>query len=192
MSCQKYFLLIRVGCYLAAGLVKKKFQNSFGVRKRERKEINMGFLTRLFGGYKRNGTEMVERYEAETLPTPAGVNIPENFGYIHFKAYKYLKLGPDAYSAQDALGMPPNGAPPPLLALVEQGCRQIVNWKGLSPERPLQGLGIKGFYRMIEVFHFKVSEQSATFGNDGNVMDKMTIKHSVTGEQIALYNLVKK
>lgn len=70
--------------------------------------------------------KMVERYEAETLPPPAGVKPPQHFGYIHFKAYKYLKIGPDAYSAQDALGMPPMGAPPRLLALVEQGCRQIV------------------------------------------------------------------
>jgi len=136
--------------------------------------------------------EMIEHYEVETLPPPEGVNPPEHFGYIHFKAYKYLKIGPDAYSAQDALGMPPRGALPSLLALVEQGCRQIVDWRGLSPERPLQGLGINGFYRMIEVFHFKLAEQSATFGDDGSVMDKMTIKHSVTGEQITLYNLVKK
>jgi len=136
--------------------------------------------------------EMVERYEAETLPPPAGVTPPEYFGYIHFKAYKYLKIGPNAYSAQDALGMPPTGAPPPLLALVEQGCRQIVDWRGISPERPLQGLGIKGFYRLIEVFHFKVIGQSATFLANGSVMDKMTIKHSVTGEEITLFNLVKK
>jgi hypothetical protein len=136
--------------------------------------------------------EMVERYEAETLPPPAGVKPPEHFGYIHFKAYKYLKIGPDAYSSQDALGMPPQGAPPHLLALVEQGCRQIVDWRGISPETPLQGLGINGFYRLIEVFHFKVVGQSATFGDDDSVMDKMTIKHGVTGEEITLYNLVKK
>jgi len=136
--------------------------------------------------------EMVERYEAETLPPPAGIEPPDHFGYIHFKAYNYVKIGPEAYSDQDAFGMPPKGAPPHLLALIELGCRQIVDWKGISSDRPLQGLGISGFYRMIEVFHFEMVRQSATFGDDGSVMDKITIKHSVTGEEITLFNLVKK
>jgi hypothetical protein len=119
--------------------------------------------------------EVVECYDAENLQPPAGVDPPEHFGYIHFKAYRYLRIGPDAYRAQDSLGMPPKGAPPHLIALIEHGCRQIVDWRGILPERPLQGLGVNGFYRMIEVFHFTLARQSAKYRDDGSVMDKMTI-----------------
>jgi len=136
--------------------------------------------------------EMVEKYEAEMLPPPPGVEPPENFGYIHFKAYSYLKRGQTAYQRQDAVGMPPENAHPSLLATIEQGCRQIVEWRGITPEKPLQDIGIDGFYQLIKLFHFKVAGQSALFGDDGTIMDKMVIKHTVSGEELTLYNMVKK
>ncbi len=136
--------------------------------------------------------EMLERYEAEVTPPPSGLKPPEHFGYIHFKAYSYLKMGPEAYRGQDAFGLPPENASPSILDLIEQGCRQIVDWKGITSESPLQGLGINGFYRLAELFHFNVTGQEASFGNDGTVTDKMMIKHRVTGEELTLYNRVKK
>lgn len=136
--------------------------------------------------------DMAERYEAEMIPPPAGLNPPVQFWYIHFKAFSYLKMGTDAYRANDALGMPPENTLPTILAVIEQGCRQIVDWRGITQERPLQELGINGFYRLIELFHFVIADQIATFGDNGNVMDKMTIRHGVTGEEITLFNLVNK
>lgn len=133
---------------------------------------------------------MVERYRAEAPPPPEGLDIPEKFGYIHFKSFSYLARGPEAYRAQDAMGMPPEGTPPSTLAVLDKGCRQILNWKGIQPDNPLTGLGIDGFYRLIDLFHFKVVQQSALHQNNGAIVDKMQINHVMSGEEITLYNLV--
>ncbi len=135
--------------------------------------------------------EMIERYEAETLPPPSGLNLPEFFGYIHYKAYSYLARGPEAYRQQDGLGMPPEDASPDTLAILEKGCRLILEWHGIASERPLKGIGINGFYRLIELFHFDLVVQRATPEKDGTILDKMLIKHVVTGEEMTLYNEVK-
>ena len=135
-------------------------------------------------------SDAVERYEAEMLPHPPGIKPPEHYGYIHYKAYSYLKKGPAVYRRQDAFGMPSENTPLSILSVIEQGCRQIQEWKGITPESPLKGLGINGFYRLIELFHFKVVGQSASFGDDGTVMDKMTIKHAVSDWELTLYNMV--
>ena len=135
--------------------------------------------------------KIIERYEAEMLPPPSGLKIPEKFGYIHFKAYSYLARGPEAYRKQDAFGMPPEGTSLSIFAMIDQGCRQILEWRGIDETRPLEGLGINGFYRLIELFHFESIGQSATFNKDGTVLDKMKIKHAVTDEEMTLYNMVK-
>lgn len=132
-----------------------------------------------------------ERYEAETSPPPPGVEVPKMFLYIHFKAYSYLVQGPDAYRAQDALGMPPKGASPFVLALIERGCRQILEWKGIDPRKPLESIGINGFYRLMDLFHFEVVGHSASSSDDGTFLDKMMVRHVVTGEEMILYNRVK-
>jgi hypothetical protein len=133
---------------------------------------------------------MVERYRAEAPRPPEGLDIPEKFGYIHFKSFSYLARGPEAYRAQDAMSMPPEGTSPSTLALLDKGCRQILDWKGIQPDNPLTGLGIDGFYRLIDLFHFKVVQQSALHQNNGAIVDKMKISHVMSGEEITLFNQV--
>ena len=135
--------------------------------------------------------ELFERYQKEKPPPPSGLKPPQDFGYIKFKAYSYLKMGPEFYSRNDALGMPPEKASSHTLDLVEQGCKQILEWRGIAPERPLEGIGINGFYRLIELFHFKVVEQKAIPEADGTFLDEMLIKHVVSGEEMTLFNKVK-
>lgn len=135
--------------------------------------------------------KIIERYEAETLPPPSGLNVPEMFPYIHFKAYSYLAQGPDTYRKRDAFGMPPKSASTFALGLIKQGCEQILKWRGILPQKPLESIGIQGFYLLTELLHFKVIEQSATSNGDDMILDKMIIKHAVTGEEVILYNLVE-
>lgn len=134
---------------------------------------------------------MVERYQAETRPPPSGLKLPEKFVYIHYKAYSYLARGPVVYRAQDALGMPPEDTSPAILAVIEHGCMQILKWKGIEPVNPLESIGINGFYRLMDLFHFKVIAQSAVSGKNGTLLDKMKVQHSITGEILTLYNQLK-
>ncbi|TVQ41557.1 MAG: hypothetical protein EA384_00150 [Spirochaetaceae bacterium] len=136
-------------------------------------------------------SDELERYRAQRSQPPAGVQIPDGFGYVQFKAFLYLELGPEGYRERDALQMPPADWPQSALEAIGHGCRQLFHWRGLSAEAPLEGIGIDGFYRLIRMFHFRVAQQTAlTTDEDDCITDRMSIRHIVTGKELTLYNRV--
>ena len=46
--------------------------------------------------------------------------------------------------------------------LIDLAVPQIINYKGLTFERPLEGLGIGGFYYFMSLFYFERKRQLAT------------------------------
>ena len=120
---------------------------------------------------------------AENAPPPA-------FMYLLSKARRYVKLGPQGYRADDALGMPPEDCPEPVLAAIRCGMEQLCALRGWSRDEPLEGIGIDGFYALLRTLHFEVEFQLASQLDDGTFLDEMHMRHSVTGRHIVLYNKV--
>ena len=56
-------------------------------------------------------------------------------------------------------------------------------------ERPLEGLGIGGFYYFMSLFYFERRRQLAT-RFEGYTMDSMLMKNSITGDEMWLANKV--
>ena len=75
--------------------------------------------------------------------------------------------------------------------LIDLAVPQIINYKGLTFDRPLEGLGIGGFYYFMFLFYFERRRQLAT-SFEGYTMDSMLIKHSITGDEMWLVNKVAK
>ena len=75
--------------------------------------------------------------------------------------------------------------------LIKKGLPQIINYKGLSFERPLEGLTIRGFYFLLHLFYFKRSRQIAHFF-DNYTIDHILIKNTITGDEMWLTNKVSK
>ena len=73
--------------------------------------------------------------------------------------------------------------------LIDLAVPQIINYKGLTFERPLEGLGIGGFYYFMSLFYFERKRQLATLF-EGYTIDSMLMKHSVTGDEMWLANKV--
>ena len=73
--------------------------------------------------------------------------------------------------------------------LIDLAVPQIINYKGLVFERPLEGLGIGGFYYFMFLFYFERKRQLAT-RFEGHTMDSMLMKHSITGDEMWLVNKV--
>jgi hypothetical protein len=73
--------------------------------------------------------------------------------------------------------------------LIDLAVPQIIDYKGLIFERPLEGLGIGGFYYFMSLFYFERRRQLAT-RFEGYTMDSMLMKHSVTGDEMWLVNKV--
>jgi hypothetical protein len=73
--------------------------------------------------------------------------------------------------------------------LIDLAVPQIINYKGLTFDRPLQGLGIGGFYYFMFLFYFERKRQLAT-RIEGHTIDSMLMKHSITGDEMWLVNKV--
>ncbi len=116
------------------------------------------------------------------------------YGYIEQKAIRYLEVGYIAYSKTDAFHQPGEELTPDVVEMLVSGCEQIKSQKGLTPEQPLESLGIGGLYRLMKMFHFKfVRQEIYQIGKDF-IIDKILFEHQVTGEkqQIELFNKVDK
>ncbi len=75
--------------------------------------------------------------------------------------------------------------------LIDLAVPQIINYKGLTFDRPLEGLGIGGFYYFMFIFYFERKRQLAS-RFEGYTMDSMLMKHSITGDEMWLANKVDK
>ncbi len=126
----------------------------------------------------------------EAPPRPAGFEAPALFLYIHYKAWRFLKVGPDEYRLDDALQQPPATWGPETIAAVTRGCEQFLQYRGTTPDEPLEGVGIDGFYQLLQLFHFKAASQALLDHPSGMMLDRMEMRHVVDGRTIVLYNLV--
>ena len=68
---------------------------------------------------------------------------------------------------------------------------QIINYKGLTFDRALEGLTIRGFYYFMYLFYFERTRQLATFF-DNYTIDHILLKNTITGHEMWLANKVKK
>ena len=73
--------------------------------------------------------------------------------------------------------------------LIDLAVPQIIDYKGLVFERPLEGLGIGGFYYFMSLFYFERKRQLMT-RFEGHTMDSMLMKHSITSDEMWLVNKV--
>jgi len=130
----------------------------------------------------------------QSMPPEYRQTAEENgYVYIYTKAYLYLQMGPDVYRKQDPFKLPAVDSDPEDLAAIESGCRQILDGDGFSAERPLKRIGISGFYRLLELFHFSMVRQSigGKASSGKGFVDKMLMRHVMDERLINLYNEVQ-
>jgi hypothetical protein len=123
---------------------------------------------------------------------PSNVSLPRKYGYIRTKACLYLQRGPDYYRQNDYFSMPSEEWSDTDIQLLERGCRQVQNWMGGSPDRPFTGLGIHGFYKLMQLFHYERQKQALIDANPDVMLDRIEFTHAVSGDSITLYNAVGK
>jgi hypothetical protein len=120
--------------------------------------------------------------------------VENHYAYIYSKAQLYLRLGPGRYRKADYRGYPPveweEEYGKELYDVLESGCRQVLAFKGLTPETAFEGLGICGFNRLIWLFHFGLEMQSANPLPGGGFIDRMNLKHTMNDMKMILYNKV--
>lgn len=112
------------------------------------------------------------------------------FPYIFTKAYYFLRDGPELYKKNDAFNLPDNSFSDIDIENIKIGCKQILIGKGFRKENPLEGIGIRGFYRLFELFHFEMSNQKSYKIENGKRLNKITFEHNEDKSKIVCYNIV--
>jgi hypothetical protein len=116
---------------------------------------------------------------------------PGDFVYMHSKASRYITLGPHLYRSQDAMGRPGPTLSFDQLDTLLRGVQQVLQWKGLTPETALEGVGLEGFSHLVDLFHFRVMERSSSPLPGGKILDRVLIEHIMHGpeRQVTLFNV---
>jgi hypothetical protein len=103
----------------------------------------------------------------------------------------YLKMGPEKYRRQDFFSMPDIEWQEGDLEVIAVGCRQILEGKGFTPEKPFTGLDITGFRQLFSLFHFEKTARETSKPAKGKFLDKIEMQHLVDGGKVTYYNLVE-
>ena len=81
----------------------------------------------------KNRKEKIEVDETTSIGT---------YGYIEYKALRFLKVGHEKYTTGDAFGQPGKNLTSKTLRLLKSGCEQIRDHRGLTAETSFVGLDI--------------------------------------------------
>jgi len=119
--------------------------------------------------------------------------IAENFyEYIRTKAKRYIDIGFNEYRKADAFNQPSCTMTKERLLQLIRGCKQVIGYRGQTPETAFKGLEIQGFYQLMELLHFQVIKQRIEkMKSKGDIVDELHIEHIMSGQKMKLYNKVK-
>ena len=122
------------------------------------------------------------------------IALDNRFPYIYAKVDLYLKIGTDKYRKQDFFNQPDISLNKDELLLIEVGCTQILEGKGVVKEEPFIGLGISGFRILFNLFHFDTirhKSKSVTIQGKKGMLDEMHLEHVIDKQEIIYYNWVQ-
>ncbi|MSP70276.1 MAG: hypothetical protein EXR20_08390 [Bacteroidetes bacterium] len=118
--------------------------------------------------------------------------ILNQFPYIFTKAELYFKIGPDNYRKEDFFQQPPLNLDTVDMESIRYGCEQIIEGRGFDYKTPLQGLGVSGFYRLMELFHFQFESRKTKYSfkyeEEKGALDIMTFTHQMDDRKATLFH----
>ena len=118
--------------------------------------------------------------------------ILNQFPYIFTKAELYLKIGLDNYRKEDFFEQPPLNLDTVDMESIRNGCEQIIEGRGFDYKTPLQGLGVSGFYRLMELFHFQFESRKTKYSfiyeEEKGALDIMTFTHQMDDRKATLFH----
>jgi len=134
---------------------------------------------------KENGFIRKEKFDDWVFPGPYGHSIG---AFPLAKARCFLRMAPAAFSERCRTFF---DICPATVDKARFALEQLVAGKGFSPEDPLTGIGVEGFYAMITILEYRPVAQCAAFHEDF-ILDRMVVSHGVNGEEITLFNRIER
>lgn len=130
---------------------------------------------------------VAEQFESEASQPPSGLEVPDGYTYMRYKAFRYLSLGPHLYRSQDALSRPPPWWSPDRMAELAPGCEQLLAWKGLTPDTAFEELSASTLDDLCRLCHFDIQEGSIIHV-EGKPLLRVTARHEMYPDRaVTLY-----
>jgi hypothetical protein len=137
---------------------------------------------------------MNELFDSFT-PEQESYAIENEFPYVYSKASSFLVMGAEKYRANDFFKQPPLDFDEEDIAILQDGCRQVLAGVGMSVENPFTGLDVSGFSALMRMFHFESIGRKTKYGkllnNEKGALDCITFKHMVDGRTCEYFNFCK-
>ena len=115
--------------------------------------------------------------------------IANKYDLLRDKAIILKEKGLEGCRNDDAFNLKDIKLSKDAIDLIEKGLPQIIDYKGLTFDRALEGLTIGGFYYFMYLFYFERRRQLATFF-DNYTIDHILLKNTITGDEMWLANKV--
>lgn len=118
--------------------------------------------------------------------------IRSKYVYIFSKAELFLRSGYETYQKNDAFKQPDSNLTTDEIEILIDGCRQVIDGRGLTKERAFTNLDVAGFYTLMRLFHFEPISKETIHGFEmkgiKGALDKITFKHIMDAETTTLFN----
>lgn len=132
-------------------------------------------IDKLFG-------ELSEDYKA--------ILLENDFIYIFSKSIYFLKDGESIYRQKDYFKLPDHTYSPEDILAVKRGCNQIIRGYGFSKQNSFEDLGIRGLYKLFELFHYEMCNQKIVKKNNEYTIDKIKFHHKMKKTSLTCFNKV--
>lgn len=120
------------------------------------------------------------------------VALNNHLPYIFTKAEMFMRMGAEKYRKGDFFKQPDADYTPEDIDILKTGCKQILDGKGFSKDKPLKGLGVFGFSGLMLLFHFekesRVTDHSFEMEGKRGALDAITFRHLMDERRATLYN----
>jgi hypothetical protein len=132
-------------------------------------------INKLFG-------ELSEDYKA--------ILLENDFIYIFSKSIYFLKDGESVYRQKDYYKLPDHTYSPEDILAVKRGCNQIIRGYGFSKQNSFEDLGVRGIYKLFELFHYEMCNQKIVKKNNEYIIDKIEFHHKMKKTSLTCFNKV--
>ena len=122
---------------------------------------------------------------------PKAAEFEHKFQHLYLKSDEYVEIKVFKQLYDDKFDLKGKEISDDAIDLIEKGLPQIIDYKGLTFDRALEGLTIRGFYYFMHLFYFERRRQLATFF-DNYTIDHILLKNTITGDEMWLANKVPK
>lgn len=120
-----------------------------------------------------------------------GLFVKNRYGYIFAKAKLFIETGAKEYLEKDFFKIDTSDLDDEDYKILMNGCEQVLIGRGLSAERPFENLGVFGFSKLFEIFHFNSVRVKTLKPESMKFLDLMCLEHVVDGYKVEYYNLIE-